>query len=88
MDVKDCSAEFSFIKWEFSRLRVWRWLSSELIDDRPDDGDSRYLWNVGNFYQTAWRNNPEDSHFHILRHEKLKSHSVILSLLRDQVKRF
>jgi hypothetical protein len=26
------------------------------------------------FYQTTQRNNPEDSHLHIRRHENLKSH--------------
>jgi hypothetical protein len=30
-----------------------------------------------NFYQTTRRNNPEDSHLHIRRHENVKSHSVI-----------
>jgi hypothetical protein len=25
-----------------------------------DDGGSSYLWNVGNFYQTTRRNNPDD----------------------------
>jgi hypothetical protein len=29
---------------------------------------------VDNFYQTTWRNNPEDIHLHIRRHENLKSH--------------
>jgi hypothetical protein len=38
-----------------------------------DDGGSKYLWNVGNFYQTTWRYNPEDSHLHICHHENLKS---------------
>jgi hypothetical protein len=28
-----------------------------------------------NFYQTARRNNPEDSHLHIRRRKNLKSHS-------------
>jgi hypothetical protein len=27
-----------------------------------------------NFYQTTWRNNPEDSHLHIRRRENMKSH--------------
>jgi hypothetical protein len=27
-----------------------------------------------NFYQTAWRNKPEDSHLHTRRRENLKSH--------------
>jgi hypothetical protein len=26
-----------------------------------------------NFYPTTWRNIPEDSHFHIRRHQNLKS---------------
>jgi hypothetical protein len=30
-----------------------------------------------NFYQTTWRNIPEDSNFHIRRRENLKSHSLI-----------
>jgi hypothetical protein len=30
----------------------------------------------GNFYQTAWRNNPEDCHRHARRHENLKSHNT------------
>jgi hypothetical protein len=29
-----------------------------------------------NFYQTAWRNNPEDSHFHTRRRENLKYHTI------------
>jgi hypothetical protein len=27
-----------------------------------------------NFYQTTWRNNPEDSHIHTRRRENLKSY--------------
>jgi hypothetical protein len=27
-----------------------------------------------NFYQTAWRNNPEDSHLYTCCHENIKSH--------------
>jgi hypothetical protein len=27
-----------------------------------------------NFYQTTWRNNPEDSHLHTRSRENLKSH--------------
>jgi hypothetical protein len=37
-------------------------------EDRPDDGGSKHLWNVVNFYQTKRRNNPEDSR----RRENLK----------------
>jgi hypothetical protein len=37
--------------------------------DCPDDGGSKHLRNVGKFYQTARRNNPENSH--------LKSSGVI-----------
>jgi hypothetical protein len=29
-----------------------------------------------NFYQTTWRNNPEDRHLHTRRRENLKSHEV------------
>jgi hypothetical protein len=29
-----------------------------------------------NFYQTPWRNNPEDSHLHTRRREKLKSNKI------------
>jgi hypothetical protein len=29
-----------------------------------------------NFYQTTWRNNPEDSHLHTRRLENLKSHKL------------
>jgi hypothetical protein len=32
-----------------------------------------------NFYQTTWRNNPEDSHFHTRRCENLKSHKPTLN---------
>jgi hypothetical protein len=32
-----------------------------------------------NFYQTTWRNVPEDSHFHNLRRENLKSHKLWLA---------
>jgi hypothetical protein len=28
-----------------------------------------------NFYQTTWRNNPDDSHLHIHHCENLKSHN-------------
>jgi hypothetical protein len=31
-----------------------------------------------NFYQTKWRNNPEDSHLHTRRRENPKSHIVNL----------
>jgi hypothetical protein len=33
-----------------------------------------------NFYQTTWRNNPEDSHLHTRRRENLKSHKIIVLL--------
>jgi hypothetical protein len=33
------------------------------------------------FYQTTWRNNPEDSHLHTRRRENLKSHP--LGLVRE-----
>jgi hypothetical protein len=31
-----------------------------------------------NFYQTTWRNIPEDSHLHTHRQENLKSHPVTM----------
>jgi hypothetical protein len=39
-----------------------------------------------NFYQTTWRNIPEDSHLHIHRRENLKSHleNLIRELNSDQ----
>jgi receptor-type tyrosine-protein phosphatase gamma len=30
-----------------------------------------------NFYQTTWRNNPEDSHLHTRRRENMKSHGCV-----------
>jgi hypothetical protein len=33
-----------------------------------------------NFYQTAWSNNPEDSHFRTRRRENLISHQVLREL--------
>jgi hypothetical protein len=36
-----------------------------------------------NFYQTARRNNPEDSHLHTHRRENLKSHMETILFLRD-----
>jgi hypothetical protein len=35
----------------FSRRRVWRWLSSGMLQwiHRPDDGGSKHLWDVGQF---------------------------------------
>jgi hypothetical protein len=29
------------------------------------------------FFQTTWRNNPEDSHLHTHHNEKLKSHQFL-----------
>jgi hypothetical protein len=36
---------------------------SEVLAHRPDDEDSKYLWNVGKL-QTTWRYNAEDSNPH------------------------
>jgi hypothetical protein len=36
-----------------------------------------------NFYQTAQRNNPEDSHLHTRRRENLKSHFEFLMFEAD-----
>jgi hypothetical protein len=33
-----------------------------------------------NFYQTTWRNNPENSHRHTRRRENLKSHNATVIL--------
>jgi hypothetical protein len=39
-----------------------------------------------NFYQTARRNNPEDSHLHTRRRENLKSHfSLLVLFLNDNI---
>jgi hypothetical protein len=35
-----------------------------------------------NFYQTTWRNNPEDRHVHTRRRENLKSHFHVLLILK------
>jgi hypothetical protein len=40
----------------------------------PDDGGSKRLSKVRNFYQTTRRNIPEDSHLHTRRREIVKSH--------------
>jgi hypothetical protein len=42
-------------------------------DFQPDDGGSKYLWNVGKLYQSTRRYNPDDSHLHTHRRENLKS---------------
>jgi hypothetical protein len=39
-----------------------------------------------NFYQTTWRNNPEDSHLHNRRRENLKSRLVSCSEIRTVFK--
>jgi hypothetical protein len=41
--------------------------------DRPDDGAASISETSVNFYQTTWRNNPEDSHLHTHRRENFKS---------------
>jgi hypothetical protein len=51
-------------------------LHAALPSNLPDDGDSKHLWNVVNFYQTTWRNDPEDSHLNTY---------LVLSLLLDQL---
>jgi hypothetical protein len=39
----------------------------------PDDGGSKYLWNIGQFLPDYI---PEDSHLHTCRRENLKSHTA------------
>jgi hypothetical protein len=48
----------------FLRRQVWRWLSMMEAASTPETSVS--------FYQTARRNNPEDSHRHTRRRENLK----------------
>jgi hypothetical protein len=43
--------------------------------DRPDDGGSKDLSNVGKLLPDYTRYNPEDSHLHAHRRENLKSAS-------------
>jgi hypothetical protein len=57
LNMSSCRSGPTTARWhvEFSRLRVWLWLSSCGIwqtvqtDLRPDDGGSKHLWNVGQF---------------------------------------
>jgi hypothetical protein len=44
--------------------------STWLRKDRPDDGGSKHLWNVGQLLRDYI---PEDNHIHTLRRENLKS---------------
>jgi hypothetical protein len=46
------------------------------------EAESTYETSV-NFYQTGWRNNPEDSHIHTRHHENLKSHQEYLKFLKN-----
>jgi hypothetical protein len=48
---------------------------------RPDDGGSKHLWKVGDFYQTARRNIPKDSHPYAAISVDIRAHcDVKLSL--------
>jgi hypothetical protein len=44
-------------------------------DYHPDDGSSKHVFSLANFYQPTRRNNPDDSHLHIRRCEPELSQS-------------
>jgi hypothetical protein len=73
-------------RWDyrFSRRRIWRWLSSEILC-RVVTIIAMMMETVStsetsvNFYQTTRRNIPEESHLYIRCRENLKTHLVNLS---------
>jgi hypothetical protein len=56
-------------------MQLFYCLSQVKIPDRPDDGGSNHLRNIGNFYQIIRRNILEDSHLDT-NHDDIRSSSV------------
>jgi hypothetical protein len=52
-----------------------------------NDGGSKYLWNVGELYQTTWCYNPENSHHHIkytpcTKHKYKYKYIIVVTIYR------
>jgi hypothetical protein len=61
--------------------------TASIIMDRPDDGGSKYLWNVDQLLRDYRQQYPtEDCHIHIRRRENLKSQIKSRHLLKSLVK--
>jgi hypothetical protein len=58
------------------RLVVWQKFNgiSEVLS-RPDDGDSKHLWNVCKLLPDTGHKIPEDSNLHTRRRENIKTHT-------------
>jgi hypothetical protein len=67
--------------WQEGTIAFKELVASSLL--YLEDGDSKFLWNVGIFWSDSWLHVPE--HFHVY-YNSLKSHTVNIPWLNENVR--